>query len=194
MKIDTSIKIKVNSGVYPPSEDSYLLIECIDVGKEKVLEIGTGTGIIALHAAKNGAVVTAVDKNQEAVKNAIENAEENGISVDIKQSDLFSNVDGMFNVIIFNPPYLPSDKMEEAWEGGEEGIEITKKFLEDAVHHLNPEGRIYIVLSTLGNIKKLVDEFRQLYSFKEIGRLSLFFEKLIVYKVTKKLSKGDGKS
>ena len=52
MKIDTSIKIKVNSGVYPPSEDSYLLIECIDVGKEKVLEIGTGTGIIALHAAK----------------------------------------------------------------------------------------------------------------------------------------------
>ncbi|KAA0001513.1 MAG: methyltransferase [Thermoplasmata archaeon] len=150
MKIDTSIKIKVNSGVYPPSEDSYLLIECIDIGKEKVLEIGTGTGIIALHAAKSGADdVTAVDKNQKAVKNARENAEKNGINIDIKQSDLFSNVDGMFDVIIFNPPYLPSDKMEEAWEGGEEGIEITKKFLEDAARHLNPGGRIYIVLSTL---------------------------------------------
>lgn len=186
MKIDTSIKIKVNSGVYPPSEDSYLLIECIDIGKEKVLEIGTGTGIIALHAAKNGAVVTAVDKNQKAVKNARENAEKNGINIDIKQSDLFSNVDGMFDVIIFNPPYLPSDKMEEAWEGGEEGIEITKKFLEDAARHLNPGGRIYIVLSTLGNIKKLVGEFRELYNFEEIGRLPLFFEKLIVYKVTTK--------
>ena len=114
MKIDTSIKIKVNCGVYPPSEDSYLLIECIDVGKEKVLEIGTGTGIIALHAAKNGAVVTTVDKNQKAVKNARGNAEKNGINIDIKQSDLFSSVDGMFDVIIFNPPYLPSDKMEEA--------------------------------------------------------------------------------
>jgi len=184
VKINTSIKIKVNSGVYPPSEDSYLLIERIDVGKEKVLEIGTGTGIIALHAAKNGAVVTAVDKNQEAVKNAIENAEKNRINVDIKQSDLFSNVDGTFDVIIFNPPYLPSDKMEGAWEGGEGGIEIAEKFLEGARQHLSPGGRIYIILSTLGNIKKLIGNFEHLYNFEEVGRMNLFFEKLIVYKIT----------
>jgi len=184
VEIDARIIIKVSEGVYPPSEDSHLLLGCIEVGKEKVLEVGTGTGIIALHAAKRGADVTAVDIKQEAVENARKNAEMNGIKIHVEQSDLFSNVSGIFDVIIFNPPYLPSDKMEEAWEGGEEGIEVAKRFLEKARFYLSHKGRIYIVLSTLGNIKKLIDDFEQFYDFEEIGRMNLFFEKLIVYKIT----------
>jgi len=182
--IDTSIKIEVDEGVYPPSEDSYLLLQYLDIGKEKMLEIGTGTGIIALHAAKKGADVTAVDKNGKAVSNALRNAKANGINMTVKQSDLFSNVDGRFDVIVFNPPYLPSEETEEAWEGGREGIEIAERFLSEAPEHLNPGGRIYMVLSTLGNVKKLVDEFFPPLIFEEIGRLPLFFEKLVVYRIT----------
>ncbi len=184
MEIDTGIKIRTDEGVYPPSEDSYFLLECLDVGKEKVLEIGTGTGIIALHAAKKGADVTAVDKNRKVVENALKNAEVNGIRMAVKQSDLFSNVEGHFDVIVFNPPYLPSENMEEAWEGGREGIEIAERFLEEAPKYLNPDGKIYILLSTLGNIDKLIGEFSPPFAFEEIGRLSLFFEKLIVYRLT----------
>ncbi|MEA2053861.1 MAG: HemK2/MTQ2 family protein methyltransferase [Candidatus Thermoplasmatota archaeon] len=183
MEIDTGIKVRVNDGVYPPSEDSYFLIQCINVGKERVLDMGTGTGIIALHAAKEGAVVTAVDKNEKAVKNAKENADNNGIKLTVRQSDLFSNVKESFDVIIFNPPHLPSDKTEEAWEGGKDGVEITEKFLGGASYHLNSGGKIYIILSTLGNIKKLIGEFKPYYQFEELGKLSLFFEKLVVYSV-----------
>ena len=184
MEIDTGIKIESDKGVYPPSEDSYLLLQCLDIGKERMLEIGTGTGIIALHAAKIGADVTAVDKNRKAVKNALRNAEKNHIEITFKESDLFSNVDGRFDVIVFNPPYLPSEEMKEAWEGGREGIEIAKRFLSEASRHLNPGGRIYILLSTLGNIDKLIGEFSPPFIFEEVGRLSLFFEKLIVYRIT----------
>jgi len=85
--IDTSIKIEVDEGVYPPSEDSYLLLQYLDIGKEKMLEIGTGTGIIALHAAKKGADVTAVDKNGKAVSNALRNAKANGINMSAQRGD-----------------------------------------------------------------------------------------------------------
>ncbi len=183
VEIDTGIKIKINKGVYPPSEDSYFLLQCIDIGKEKVLEIGTGTGVIAIHAAKKGADVTAVDKNEKAVKNAGENATANEIKMTVKQSDIFSNVEGSFDVVVFNPPYLPSDKMEEAWEGGHEGIEIMEKFLREVPKHLKSQGRVYVILSSLGNTDKLIGEFSPPFSFEEMGRLPLFFEKLVVYKI-----------
>lgn len=180
-----NIKIKVKEGVYPPSEDSYFLIECIEIENEKSLDMGTGTGIIALHMAKNGAIVTAADKNINAVINAKENAEINGIKINVVQSDLFSNICEKFDVIVFNPPYLPSnDIYDEVWDGGKEGIEVAEKFLERAINYLNPRGRIYLLLSTLGNVKKCIDKFNSMYKFIKIDTLPLFFEKLVVYEIT----------
>jgi len=186
VEIDVSIKIKVRNGVYPPSEDSYFLIECIEVEKEKSLDMGTGTGIIALHMAKKGAIVTAADKNAEAVINAKENAKINGLNINVVQSDLFSSIHENFDVIVFNPPYLPSDEVySEAWNGGKDGVEIAERFLEEAKDYLNPKGRMYLLLSTLGNIKKLINRFNSIYKFREIKTLPLFFEKLIVYEITR---------
>lgn len=186
MEIDTRIKITVNEGVYRPSDDSYFLIECIEVGREKALDMGTGTGIIALHMAKKGAMVTAADKDARAVNNSIENAEMNGLTIKAVQSDLFSHIKGHFDVIVFNPPYLPRDEIhDDAWDGGEEGVEIAKKFLKEAIHHLNPGGRIYLLLSTLGNIKKCIDTFESTYKFREINTLPLFFERLVAYEITR---------
>lgn len=79
-------------------------------------------------------------------------------------------------------------------EGRGGGIEITKKFLEDATHYLNPKGRIYIVLSTLGNIKKLVDEFNHLYNFEEIGRLPFSLKNSSCIKLQQSLQASHSKS
>jgi release factor glutamine methyltransferase len=185
VKLDRNLHISVDEGVYPPSDDSYFLIHCITVGKEHALDMGTGTGIIALHMAKHGAIVTAADNDQRAVHNTCINAEINDVVLTVVQSDLFSNIEGLFDVIVFNPPYLPHDEITDATcDGGAEGIEIAENFLMQAQHYLKPTGRIYLLLSTLGNIKKCLDTFDSTYTFRALHTLPLFFEKLVVYEVT----------
>lgn len=185
MEIDASLKISVHPGVYPPSEDSYFLIKCLRVGKEKALDMGTGTGIIALNMAGQGAWVTAVDKSPVAVANTRENMEKNKLDIQVIQSDLFRNVPGRFDVITFNPPYLPTRfPKDDSWDGGTEGIEISWRFLTDASDHLTENGRIYLLLSTLGDIQKLLNHFKQYYHFQELDTLPFFFEKIRVYEIT----------
>ncbi|HHH80187.1 MAG TPA: methyltransferase domain-containing protein, partial [Thermoplasmatales archaeon] len=78
MEIDSSIKIDVKEGVYNPAEDSYLLINALEVEEgEKTLDMGCGTGILALHLSKNKCLVTACDINNKAVENTRINAEKN---------------------------------------------------------------------------------------------------------------------
>ncbi len=119
--------------IYEPAEDSYLLQEEVKKFVKpnmKVLEIGTGSGILAETAKNMGADVLAVDINPEAVK-YVKEKEINSIV-----SDLFSNVEDKFDLIIFNPPYLPREGMEPedsqlATTGGEKGNEVIERFLKE---------------------------------------------------------------
>ena len=106
MEISNEIKIEVMEGVYEPEEDSYLLIESIKIEGRKVLDMGCGCGIVALHLAKNGCDVVAVDLDKKAVENTIKNAEMNGLKIRCFKSDLFENINEKFDMIVFNPPYL----------------------------------------------------------------------------------------
>ncbi len=186
MKIDTSLKITTHQDVYAPAEDTYFLIKCITVEThETALDMGTGTGIIALHMARQGARVTAADKILAAVETTRENARLNKEHLQAIQSDLFSDVPGRYEVITFNPPYLPPGfPRDDAWDGGREGIEVTWRFLTDAHQHLTPGGRMYLLASTLGNITKLLTHFQHHYQFRVIDTLPLFFEKVIAYEIT----------
>lgn len=185
MKIDLSLEIKVANGVYNPAEDSYLLIKAVKVnGKEKALDMGCGCGIVAMHLAKNGCSVTACDVNESAVKNSKINAERNGLKIRCIKSNLFENIDEKFDLIVFNPPYLPTKNEDISWDGGREGIEIIENFLKDAKNYLNEEGRIYLVSSSLSNFKKIIEEFRHIYKFEKVAEENHFFEKLFVYKIT----------
>ena len=185
MKINSKIRIKRLEGVYEPAEDSYLLIRAIKVRKgNRVLDMGCGTGIVAIYLAKAGCDVTAVDINERALENTRENAKINEAEIKVVRSDLFSNVDGKFDVIVFNPPYLPTENEDIAWDGGREGIEIIVSFLEHAKEYLKRKGSIYLVMSSLDNIDKVLRKFGNIYRFSMAATEKFFFEKLFVYKLT----------
>ena len=186
VEIDPSLKIHVEKGVYEPAEDSYLLIKALEIkGNENVLDMGTGCGIIALHLAKKGCRVVAVDINEKAIENAKKNAKANGLKIDFRKSNLFEAINEKFDIIVFNPPYLPTKGEDLAWDGGKDGIEVVRKFLKKAKKYLEKNGSIYIILSSLSNIKALKEEFKE-YEFEEIAKESFFFERLYAYKITLK--------
>ncbi len=167
--------------IYEPSEDSFLIQKYVKkYAKGKVLDIGTGSGILAETALKKTKDVLAIDINEECV----EHTRKKGINC-IK-SDLFENVKGKFDLIIFNPPYLPMDKNEPrdsqlSTTGGKKGYEIIERFLKKTKGHLEEKGKILLVCSSLtGNVELLFKKYR--YNFKKLETKKLpFFEELYVY-------------
>lgn len=192
MDIDTRIDIDIAPEVYDPSDDSFLLVKVLDVSPgEHLLDMGTGSGIVAMHAAKGGAKVTAADLNPHAVACARSNALKNDLRVEMLQSDLFLNVKGLFDIITFNPPYLPEEGapstwMERAWSGGSDGSEVVVRFLEDAWKFLTPGGRIYIILSSFGSIRSVLKMARDRYDVEMVEEKHMFFESILAYKMTAK--------
>ncbi|MEM4239818.1 MAG: methyltransferase [Candidatus Woesearchaeota archaeon] len=175
--------------IYPPKEDSLLLEKHVKkLAKGRVLDMGTGSGIQALAAAKKKSVrsVLAVDINPAAVRHCKRNIASRKIKC--LQSDLFDNVKGEFDTIIFNPPYLPQELPERdvALEGGKKGYETIFRFLESANAFLATNGIILLLFSSLSN-KKCIEQAIKLtlLTFAELDRLHIFFEDLFVYKIEK---------
>jgi len=170
--------------IYEPAEDSFLLQKYVEkYASGKVLDIGSGSGIQAEAALKKTKNILAVDINKESVKLL----KKKGINA--KYSDLFSNVKGKFDLIIFNPPYLPEEEKEDletklVTTGGKYGYEILGRFFKDTKKFLNKNGKILIVFSSLTN-KKKVDSLIKKYGFKFklLEEKGLFFERLYVYLV-----------
>jgi len=170
--------------IYEPEEDSYLLEKQVKKYAKKgmkVLDLGTGSCIQALAAKENGAEVLAADINPEAVNLA----KAKGIK-SIK-SDLFSKVKGKFDLIILNPPYLPEEAYEDKatklfTTGGKQGHELIERFLKEAKKHLNKDGMILLVFSTLtGNVENLFKKYD--YEFKKLDSKKVFFEEIFVYEL-----------
>ncbi len=172
--------------IYEPAEDSYLLeseVRKIVKGKS-FLDIGSGSGIQALSALNNGvkSVLTS-DINEESVKML----KSKGIKA--INSDLFKNIKGKFDLIAFNPPYLPEDRKEDKESGkittgGKKGDEIILRFIREAKNHLNHYGIILLVVSSLTpkqRIKKLFNSLK--LTHKKIAEKKLFFEKLEVWEI-----------
>ena len=178
--------------VYTPREDSFLLQKYVRQQAEgRVLDMGTGSGILALTAVKipNVREVVAVDKDAEAVALLQERVRQEKIrKVTVLPSDLFSSVPGQFNVILFNPPYLPQDPgiRDETLYGGKQGWELSEKFFAEISRFLFPDGKILFLFSSLTKKSKIEDILkRHLFQFHELGREKLAFEELYVYLVEK---------
>ncbi len=178
----------MKSEIYEPAEDSFLLAKQVKTASskkaEKILDMGTGSGIQAETAQKSNkkAEIDAVDINEQAIKELKKKNSEINAFV----SDLFSKVRGKYDLIIFNPPYLPDDDEEERfnsekWSGGTEGIEITIKFFKQAKSHLEKDGKILFVYSSLANTSKLLREINKLgFDIRNLDSQELFYEEIFV--------------
>lgn len=170
--------------VYGPAEDSMFLLRNIERRVYgSVLDMGTGSGILAITAARETRVtrVVAVDIDPEAVELARKRAKEQGVSerIEFKVGDLFEGLEGeLFDWILFNPPYLPSEGAvdEASWSGGESGMEVIEKFLREAISHLMPTGAILMVYSSQTGLD--IEAVKRDYVVEFLEDFPLFFEVL----------------
>ena len=176
--------------VYEPAEDTFLLAENLKVKKtDRVLEIGTGTGIIAILTSKITENIIAVDINMYAVECALKNAKLNQSDIQIRQGDLFESVEGeKFDLILFNTPYLPTDEderiddeLEAAWDGGPDGRLVIDRFIEGLPAHLNPKGRVQLVQSSLSNVEETMGRLMEKgFEVSITASERFFFEEVVV--------------
>lgn len=169
--------------VYEPAEDSFLMIEAVlrEVKRsDSILEIGTGSGIVSMFV-EDIAQFIATDISPQAVKCA----KLNGINV--IRTDLFDGIKfkGKFDLIVFNPPYLPSEDqktdMDVLWDGGPSGREIINRFLDQVKNYLTEDGRILLLVSSLTGIEQVIDKMKSLdFVVDEIISEKHFFERLVV--------------
>jgi len=122
-----------------------------DFNGKTVLDIGTGTGFLAIYAAKKGAKkVTAVDIQPESIENAIENVKAYGLDeiVEVFLSDLFEHVEGKYDVVIANLPF-----MDPEWTDlNRIAVETNARFFAELENHLQSDGQAYICCSSWGDI------------------------------------------
>ncbi len=130
---------------------------------ERVLDMGTGSGVNAILAATKGADVVAVDINPHAVKAARANAERNGVAdrTAVSRSDLFENVEGRFDLVVFDPPFRwmkPRDWAEASIT--DEDYRSLTAFFAHVRRHLTEDGRILVFFGTtadVGYLEQLIE-------------------------------------
>ena len=180
--------------LYLPREDSFLLQSCIpkNLKGKTVLDIGTGSGIQAITAAKAGASVTAADVNPHALDVARGNALNNEVNIQFIKSDLFSSVKGKYDLIINNPPYLPEDEFDaivgpsRMYSGGKSGRKFIEKFISQVSKYLKPKGKILMVISSLTGEAEVLGLFQD-YGFrpKVVARQKIPWESLLVIEASR---------
>jgi release factor glutamine methyltransferase len=168
------VRLVILPGVLKPPSDAFMLAhelrrEPLEEGLS-VLDLCAGSGILAIVAAQRGArQVTAVDVSRRALLATRLNARLNGVSVRALRGDLFSAVPGQrFDVIVSNPPYVPSASeevprrgAERAWEAGPDGRLFLDRICAGAREHLRPGGVLLLVHSSLCDEQRTIEMLSQ---------------------------------
>ncbi|MFD3872802.1 HemK2/MTQ2 family protein methyltransferase [Streptomyces sp. NPDC058623] len=167
-------------GVYQPQADTRLLAEALtneDLGPHKrVLEIGTGTGALALHAASRGARVTAVDVSWPAVATARLNALRRRLALRVLHGDFEARTAGhRYDLVVSNPPYvpapqarLPSHGPERAWDAGLDGRGVIDRICAGTRDRLHPGGVLLMVHSAMCGAQETVDRLARTGLYAEV--------------------------
>lgn len=173
-----------------PRYETEILVDLIindNSNNKKILDIGTGSGAISLALSKNlkDSKIIGVDIS----KNAIDLANENKIklninNVEFKESDIFSNIEEKFDIIVSNPPYINKEDFEKidkklyyepqnALYGGEDGLYFYKKIIKNAKNFLNKNGKIYLEIGydQKDSISNLLEKYgyKQIKSYKDFN-------------------------
>jgi release factor glutamine methyltransferase len=144
--------------VYQPAEDSWLLAQaakCEAQPLDRILEIGVGSGAVSEQFSLTHFVV-GTDINPHAVRLA------HTRGIHVIRADLFSGLCTLFDLILFNPPYLPTqpeervnDWLEYALDGGEDGCDTIERFFAHAQLYLTDNGRVLVLFSSLNNAERV---------------------------------------
>lgn len=184
----THERLHEDGGVYPIEADTLLLLEvALDEARanDRVLEIGTGTGYIASELLKVASNVLATELNPHATRLA------KARGVEVIRTDLAKGIEQRFDLILFNPPYLPTsehermqDWMELALDGGPTGRATIERFAFIAEEQLAPKGRILLLISSLtgeGEVRRLFEE--RGFSVEVVKRMEYEGEELMVMRI-----------
>ncbi len=183
--------VGTHAEVYEPHDDTFLLARAVKAhvsqGK-RFLEVGCGAGVIAMTAAREGAEVTATDANPFAVELCRHNAKQNRLSIHVVETDLLEGLEGPFDVVAFNPPYLPTDEEDKvsgplnlAFDGGPDGNVVVLRFAEQ-IAALSPlPSDILVIHSSLSDPAPLRERLGALgYQEEVVEEEKHFYERLWV--------------
>ena len=180
---------KDDEDIYRPAEDTYLLTKAIKKYNGKILlEIGVGSGYVTIELLNNPFVI-GTDISIKALRET---------QIKLKSFDC-NNIElvncdgaspfrlGIFNVIVFNPPYLPSEEIIDiTTDGGKEGVEVIEKLIQQSIDLVSNFGSIIFVLSTLSNYKKIVKILEyEGFKVKKRDSCKLFFEEIFILEALK---------
>ncbi|MCJ7445413.1 MAG: methyltransferase [Methanotrichaceae archaeon] len=179
---------KSEEEVYKPAEDTFLLLKVtLKEAKscDKAIEIGCGRALISREIADKVKCIIATDINPSALRIA------KHYNIPTVMADLLRGFKAKFDLIIFNPPYLPTAPEEksrkwinQALDGGENGRETIFRFLEQINENLSPKGRSLLLISSLSGMAEVKEKaIVEGLEISEMARARYFFEELYVIKI-----------
>ena len=189
------IELEIPPQVFHPGffSSTQLLLKYIGLfpleGK-KMLELGAGSGLIAIHAAKKHADVTASDINPVAIDYLHKNSLRNNVRFEIIQSNLFTSIDKRnFDIIAINPPYYkkqPHSLLDHAWYCGEKG-EYFSVLFEQLPLYIHANSEVIMVLCQGCDIGMIKEEARSFgFTLKLMQAKQYLLEKNFIYRIEKK--------
>jgi len=190
-------KIKVNPDVLIPRPETELLVEkLVQENVNSILEIGTGSGAIAIALAKQmkNVQIEATDISEKDLNTARQNGELNNVSINFIQSDIFENIKNKYDIIVSNPPYISKKEYDNlapeikdyepeiSLLAKEEGLFYYKKIFENAKDYLTEKGKIYFEIgyNQAEKIKEIAKEngFDEINVFKDLNG----FDRIVMIK------------
>ncbi|MDY0129422.1 MAG: class I SAM-dependent methyltransferase [Methanosarcina vacuolata] len=188
------IKLGDTDFVYEPAEDSFLLADAaLKEAKPgmRILEIGTGSGFVSavLLANLKEIRLVATEINPHASRCAKMNGVE-VIRIDLFRGIKSKNPETLFDLILFNPPYLPTSEEEKvpgwlnyAFDGGISGRDTLERFLDEVRDYLKPGGEILVLISSITGLDAVKEKMETLgFAVEVVARKKVSFEELIVVK------------